>query len=77
MERAGESPVDNGLGITWRRCPVTRVDLSSTVIRERVRQGRSIRHLVPDPVRKIIVRDKLYATQDEPSRTESGVRHAS
>jgi nicotinate-nucleotide adenylyltransferase len=40
--------------------PVTRLDLSSTLIRERIRAGRSIRYLVPDPVRAIIEAAKLY-----------------
>ncbi len=39
---------------------VTRIDLSSTDVRRRVRDGRSVRYLVPDAVRKIIERDGLY-----------------
>jgi nicotinate-nucleotide adenylyltransferase len=61
MARAGEVPEDNGLGLSWRRCPVTRVDVSATAIRDRVARGRSIRHLVPEPVREIIEREALYA----------------
>lgn len=40
--------------------PVVRLDISSTLVRERVRAGRSIRYLVPDPVRRIIEAAKLY-----------------
>lgn len=40
--------------------PVLRFDLSSTLIRERVRAGRSIRYLVPESVRRIIEAAKLY-----------------
>ncbi len=40
--------------------PVIRFDLSSTLIRERVRAGHSIRYLVPESVRRIIEAAKLY-----------------
>jgi len=39
---------------------VTRLDISATGIRGRVREGRSIRYLVPDEVRKIIESNRLY-----------------
>jgi len=37
-----------------------RIDISATEIRQRVAQGRSIRYLVPDPVRTYILDHKLY-----------------
>lgn len=43
--------------------PVTRIDLSSTDIRARARQDRPIRYLVPDAVREIIERNRLYRVQ--------------
>lgn len=39
---------------------VSRLDISSTDLRARVRSGRSIRDLVPDPVRRIIDSEGLY-----------------
>ncbi len=36
------------------------LDISSTEIRSRIRQGRSIRYLVPEPVRAYIERTALY-----------------
>jgi len=41
--------------------PVTRVDVSSTRIRERCREGSDIRDMVPDAVREIIERERLYS----------------
>lgn len=40
--------------------PVPSLDLSATQVRERVKQGRSIRYLVPDPVREYIGTHGLY-----------------
>jgi nicotinate-nucleotide adenylyltransferase len=41
--------------------PVTRqIDISATDVRARVARGASIRYLVPESVRAIIVREKLY-----------------
>ena len=39
---------------------VRRVDISATEIRTRVAKGQSIRYLVPEPVREIIERRRLY-----------------
>lgn len=40
--------------------PVTGVDISATIIRERIRKGLSIRYLVPESVRSYIYRHELY-----------------
>jgi nicotinate-nucleotide adenylyltransferase len=43
-----------------RVIPVPAIDLSATKVRERVKQGLSIRYLVPDPVREYIGNNGLY-----------------
>lgn len=43
-----------------RICPVPQIDISSTLIRSRVKQRLSIKGLVPPPVEKIIIERNLY-----------------
>ncbi len=47
-------------GARVERIDMPHVDLSSTAVRERLAAGRSIRHLVPEPVRELIEREGLY-----------------
>lgn len=55
---------------TWiRLLEITALDVSSSDIRRRLREGRSIRYLVPDRVREAIVASGAYAASDP-----SGVR---
>ena len=59
LERAGEAlPADSPLPAV--AVTVTRVDVSSTDIRRRVAAGQSIRYLVPEAVRAVIERERLY-----------------
>ncbi len=60
-------------GYTWQKdrfvhdtmkeiiiCPVPRIDISSTMIRDRIRQGKPIQDLVPPAAAEIIVKKELY-----------------
>lgn len=54
MSREGERPEpgDVRVDVDFRPVEVTRVDLSSTRIRRRLREGRPIRYLVPERIRQ-------------------------
>lgn len=44
------------------RVPVRRIEISSTEIRQRIEEGRSIRFLVPEGVRRTIEDQSLYGS---------------
>ncbi len=47
---------------TWlRRVPIAALDISSTDVRRRLSEGRSVRYLLPDPVLAAVVRSGVYA----------------
>jgi nicotinate-nucleotide adenylyltransferase len=45
--------------------PITLLDITSTEIRRKVREGKSIRYLVPDPVANFIEKERLYFQDPE------------
>lgn len=59
MKRGGEA-VEVDTRYPWTAVDVPRIDLSSTEIRERVWNGRSIRYFVPDAVFDIVGHENLY-----------------
>lgn len=54
--------LDSGETVDFVSLPVTRLDISSSAVRRLVGEGRSIRYLVPDAVRRIIENHRLYRT---------------
>ncbi len=48
------------LDVVWSAADVPPVDVSSSEVRDRVREGRPYEHLVPVPVAQIIEREGLY-----------------
>jgi nicotinate-nucleotide adenylyltransferase len=52
MTRPGEEPAD--VDVPYLRVDVTRVDLSGTRVRERLREGRTVRYLVPETIREAV-----------------------
>lgn len=54
--RPGGEPDEGRARVPHTRVCVTRVDVSSTQIRERLRQGRSVRFLIPDRIRPRVER---------------------
>lgn len=60
LDAAAEALRREGLDPAWRRLDATRIDVSSTLVRQRVAAGRPIRYLVPDAVAAIIDREGLY-----------------
>lgn len=54
--------ISNTLPETIRIFEMNIVEISSTELREKIRQGKSIRYLVPEPVRNFILRKKLYTS---------------
>ena len=65
LDREGESAAASAHGLPGSSSavfvPVRRVDLSSTDVRSRLRDGCDIRGMVPDAVRTIIEREQLYS----------------
>lgn len=76
VRRADVDSVLAGLGAQGRADVVEMpaVGISSSLVRERVADGRSIRWLVPDPVADLITERGLYGAGSSASRTAGAAR---
>ncbi len=59
VDRPG-APVELPVGFVWLRVEVPRLEVSSTDLRARVRDGRPLDYLVTEPVLDIIAARRLY-----------------
>jgi nicotinate-nucleotide adenylyltransferase len=59
VDRPG-TPVELPSGLDWLRVEVPRLEVSSTDLRARVRDGRPLDYLVTEPVLDIIAARRLY-----------------
>lgn len=60
MQRTGEAPDLASMPAATRVLATRRIDISSTEVRQRVAEGKSIRGFVPDAVADYIVGHRLY-----------------
>ena len=62
FDRPGTPTLEPGAGlpVSTIKIKIPQIEISSTLIRRRVKEGRSIYFLTPDPVVAIIKREKLY-----------------
>lgn len=52
--------------------PVTLLAISSRDIRKRIREGKSVRYLVPDPVLRYVEKERLYLDDHETPAARTG-----
>lgn len=62
---AGSQQARHRKADTWlRRVPIAALDISSTDVRRRLCEGRSVRYLLPDPVLAEVVRSGVYTSRE-------------
>lgn len=69
MTRPGEDAALAAADVPFERVEVTRIDLSSTRVRDRLAAGRSIRYLVPESIRQEVELAWNRSARGDPART--------
>ena len=64
----GQSARHRETGRWIRRLTISALDVSATDVRNRLREGRSVRYLVPDAAREAVEKSLAYRTTPEPKR---------
>jgi nicotinate-nucleotide adenylyltransferase len=65
LDREGEFGRHRTAGTWIRRIRISALDISATDIRTRIREGRSVRYLIPETVRREIVESGIYAERSQ------------
>ena len=65
LEGEGERGHHRTAGTWIRRVHISALDISATDIRTRIREGRSVRYLVPETVRRAIITSGIYTQRSE------------
>jgi nicotinate-nucleotide adenylyltransferase len=65
LDREGEFGRHRTAGTWIRRIRISALDVSATDIRTRIREGRSVRYLVPEAVRREVIRSGTYTERNQ------------
>jgi nicotinate-nucleotide adenylyltransferase len=65
LDREGEFGRHRTAGTWIRRIRISALEVSATDIRTRIREGRSVRYLVPEAVRREVIRSGTYTERNQ------------
>ena len=65
LDRESESGRHRSAGTWIRRIHISALDVSATDIRRRLREGRSVRYLIPETVRRAVISSGIYTERSQ------------
>ena len=65
LDRKGELGRHRTAGSWLRRVEISALDISATDIRRRIREGRSVRYLIPETLREQVIGSGVYAQRSQ------------